>query len=306
MGSRVGVAFGGGGARGLAHVGVIRALRARPRFAPGIVAGTSVGSIAALLMASGLEQPRLEELARGFDWFRNVIRFSDTVRSFLGRRVRGGLVSNAGLGDTMNRLIGGRTFDDLELDAAVVATDLEGRRRVIFTGRRVARRLSERVLERYLPRPSEDLPGCETVVVDDLEDVGLAVRCSCAVPGLFQPVVVRGMRLVDGGLVDQVPVDVARAMGARYVVGVSLALGPYPVKLTNAAAAVAGSVSLMGFLAIRRSLEMADIGFQIPGIEERSLVDTHQLDLIDLGERETSRRLDGARRPQARRGAGRR
>ncbi len=199
MAARVGVAFGGGGARGLAHIGVIRALRNRPAYLPRAVAGTSAGSIAAVLLGAGLEQDRLEDLARRFDWFRNVIRLSETIRSVVSRRQRGGLVSNAALGDTINQLVEGKGFDDLAIDTAVVATDLEHRRRVIFTGARSARRMSVAELERYLPPPAAGMPGCETVVVSDMPDVGLAVRASCAVPGLFLPVEI----LVPAGVADE-------------------------------------------------------------------------------------------------------
>jgi NTE family protein len=258
-----------------------------------VVAGTSAGSIAAVLYAAGLPQAELEGMARRFEWSRDVFRFSDTVRGVIGRGQRGGVVSNAALGHTVNELIGGRSFADLPVDVAVVATDLEERRRVIFCSERVAGRLRRRELERYLAPPSDGLPGCETVVVSDVTDVGLAVRASCAVPGFFLPVEVAGMRLVDGGVVDQVPVDVVRAMGASFTIGVSLAMGYSPERITRPVAAISSMVGLLGVLVVRRSLDLADVGFQISGIETRSLVDVHQLDLIDRGERDTEEHLAG-------------
>jgi NTE family protein len=290
---RVGVAFGGGGARGLAHIGVIRALRNHPASLPFVVSGTSAGSIAAVLYAAGFPQAELESEARRFEWFRNVIRLSDTVRAVVRRERHGGLVSNALLGDTVNALLGGRSFDDLPVDVAVVAADIEHRRRVIFTSVRVAKRLRMRELERYLEPPVDDLPGCETLVISDVPDVGLAVRASCAVPGIFLPVEIGGMRLVDGGVVDQVPVDVVRAMGATFTVGVSLAMGYAPEEIHRPAGAVAAVIGILGQHTVRRSLDLADVGFQISGIESRSLVDIHQLDLIDQGERDTEAHLAG-------------
>lgn len=292
MAKRIGIAFGGGGARGLAHIGVIRAIRNHAAALPTIVAGTSAGSIAAVLYAAGLPQAELEQIAGDFDWFRHVTKFSDTVRGVIGQGQRGGLVSNAALGETVNALIGGRGFDELPVDVAVVATDLERRQRVIFTSARVASRLDRRELERFLAPPAEGMPGCETVVVSDVP-VGLAVRASCAVPGIFLPVEVHEMHLVDGGIVDQVPVDVVRAMGALFTVGVSLAVGYSPERITWPAAAVSGMVGLMGLQLVRRSLDLADVGFQISGIETRSLVDTRQLDLIERGERDAEKHLRG-------------
>jgi NTE family protein len=287
----VGVAFGGGGTRGLAHLGVLRALRNRPRYLPSIVAGTSAGAIVAALYGCGLSQERMEREAREFAWFRDVIRFSDTVKKvLLGKR--GGLVSNAGLGDTVNALIGHKGFDELDVDLAIVAADIENRRRVIFTSHRVARRIDYDELYRYLPPPEESKPGCDTWVISDYADIGMAVRASCAVPGVFIPVEIAGMRLLDGGAVDQVPVDVVRAMGAKTVIGVSLSMAYMPRRVHNSAGAVAAMIAALGTPQHRRALELADVGFQLSGIERRSVFDPRQYDLIDQGEREMSSRLE--------------
>ncbi len=288
---KTGVAFGGGGARGLAHLGVIRALKNRKYFLPEIVAGTSAGSIAAVLYASGLSQAEIEETAREFDWFKNVISFSDTVRNHLNRK-RGGLVSNAKLGDSINRLLSGRGFNELNTDLAIVATNIEEKSRVIFTSVRVAERIMTEELERFLPKPEGDLPGCDTIVVSDYDDIGMAVRASCAVPGVFLPVEIKGMRLLDGGVVDQVPVDVVRAMGAGIVIGVSLALSFIPQKYTTAVHSLSGMVGLLGVQQLRKNLEAADIGFQIKGIERRSPFDSKQYDLIGIGEEQMNSLLD--------------
>jgi len=300
----VGVAFGGGGTRGLAHVGVLRALRRHPRYLPSIAAGTSAGSIVAALYSGGLPQEQIEEAARNFSWFRDVIRFSDTVRE-VAHGTRGGLLSNAGLGDTINSLIGRRGFDDLEVDLAVVATDIENHRRVIFTSSRVARRIDREELERFLPSPQDRKPGCETRVIGGFPDVGLAVRASSAVPGIFLPVEIEGLRLLDGGIVDQVPVDVVRAMGADLVIGVSLALAYVPGRVHSAASATAATIAILGVHQHRRSLDLADIGFQLSGIEKRSMVQTRQMELIGQGEAEMSHWLqeweEGGGRAAARR-----
>lgn len=291
---KLGVAFGGGGARGLAHIGVLRTLR-REGMLPRIVAGTSAGSIAAALYAAGLSQAAIEESVAGFDWFSNVIDLTDTVRNLLGNR-RGGLLSNSRLRDTINRLVGGRSFDDLEVDLAVTASDIEGRRRVIFTSRRAASGLRRQELDRFLPPPEDSLPGVDTIVISDLDDIGEAVRASCAIPGVFQPVPIRGMRLLDGGVSCQVPVDVVRALGARVTVGVSLGLSYVPEHVKTAASAVAGMAGMLAVHQLRKSLDLADLGFQIEGIEHRSLINAHQTDLVALGERDMNARVEDLRR----------
>ena len=288
---RIGVALGGGGTRGLAHVGVIRALRRREEFLPKIIAGTSAGSIVATLYAGGLPQSEIEENAKKFNWFRNVISFSDTVRHVFGHK-QGGLISNATLGHTINELIGYRNFNDLEIDLAVIATDIENRRRVIFTSQKVARIIDYEELFHFLPEQMDFKPGCSTTVISDYDDIGMAVRASCAVPGIFQPVEIRDMQLLDGGLIDQVPVDVIRAMGANLTIGVSLSLSFLPEKISNAALAIGGTIGILGVQQLRKNLDLADIGFQISGIDKRSSIDPDQLDLIDIGEKNMNYWLD--------------
>lgn len=271
----------------MAHVGVLRALRRYPRLQPRIIAGTSAGSVIGALYAAGVSQERLEEIVIDLDWFSHVIRLGDLVG--IKERQRGGLFPNNRLGELVNEELGGRGFSDLERDLAVIATDVENRRRVIFTSPRVAKRLKRSVLRDFLPPPREARPGIETVIVSDLEDVGLAVRASSAVPGAFMPVEVRGMRLLDGGLSDQTPVDVVRAMGANVAIGVSLGLSFMPQQMNSLMSAISATIGTLGVHQLWRSLELADIGFEVEGIQGRSPVKPGQVDLIHLGERDANR-----------------
>jgi NTE family protein len=148
---RVGIALGGGGARGMSHYGVLRILRQYEELAPSIVAGCSAGAVAGTLYAAGIDQGRVEQMAVEFDWFRDVVEFGDTLRNLFERR-HPGLMSNNRLAERINRFIDGRTFDELPRDLSVVASDITNTRRVIFTSRRVAERLDTRTLERFLPR----------------------------------------------------------------------------------------------------------------------------------------------------------
>ena len=284
-----GVAFGGGGARGMAHIGVLRALENQSYISPVLFAGTSVGSAVAVLTAAGKSVAEVEELAVNLEWFRHVVALKDVVdpRSMSPA----GLLPNTKLGDLINEQLDGRSFDDLPRDVAVVATDIENRRRVIMTSRSVAKRLDREELERFLPPPGGGLPGAETVVLSDVTDVGLAVRASSAVPGFFRAVPIHDMHLVDGGLVDQTPVDIVRAMGAPFSVGISLALSFMPLRMENAFHALSGTVGMLGIQQLRKSLDLADIGFQVTGIDERSPVKPHQIDLIETGEADMHRYL---------------
>lgn len=287
---QVGIAFGGGGARGLAHVGVLRALGAYPGTYPNIFAGTSAGSIAAVAAAAGLSVQEIETFSSQLDWIRHVIRLTDMVK--FGGENRAGLLPNTKLADVINELIGHRSFDDLPFDCAVVAADIDRRARVIITSNRVARHIDRRELETFLPPRANNRPGLETIILSDVQDVGLAVRASCAVPGIFRPVKVHDLSLVDGGIVDQTPTDVVRAMGAGFTIAVSLALSFTPPKMMNALHAISGTIGVLGAPQLRRSIELADIGFEVSGIEGRSPIQPGQLDLIEIGERDMYEQLD--------------
>lgn len=173
----LGLALGGGAARGLAHLGVLRVLEAEG-LRPDFVAGTSAGSIVGALYAGGYTSQEIADIARSLDW-------GDFIQPVLPRM---GLVRADKLEKRLDELLDGRTFDELELSFRAVAVDLvQGEVHVIDSG-----------------------------------PVARAVRASCSIPGIFEPVLLDGRTLVDGGVLLDVPVPVCREMGARTVVGVNL------------------------------------------------------------------------------------
>ncbi len=177
-GSRIGLALGGGSARGWAHIGVIRAL-ADAGIEPDIVCGTSIGALVGAAYAGG-EIDRLEA------WVRSLRL--QTVVSFLDFSLNGGLIKGDKLIDFFRSHFVDRDIRELERPFGAVATDLQRGREVWLREGRVTD----------------------------------AVRASIALPGLFTPVQRDGGWLVDGGLVNPVPVSLCRAMGADIVIAVDL------------------------------------------------------------------------------------
>jgi NTE family protein len=176
-GGKVGLALGGGVARGLAHIGVLKVLE-EERIGIDLVAGTSVGSLIGALFCSGLGWRHIYEAAVD-------VRWKDLVRPALPGL---GLVKTDRFERMVGRLIRDARFEDLKIPFKAVAVD-------ITTG--------------------------EEVVLDR-GPVALAVRASCSLPGIFEPTAWEGRLLVDGGLVNDVPADVVRRMGAERVIGVDL------------------------------------------------------------------------------------
>jgi NTE family protein len=190
-GLKIGLVLGGGSARGLAHVGVILALEAY-NIPIDIIAGTSIGSVIGSLYASGATIKQLEEMALS-------IKMSKTLFMLDSTFPHSGLISGDRIEKMLNRFaLKDKTFDDLSISFAAVATDVESGVEVILN---------------------------QGKVID-------AVRASIAIPGIFTTVKYGDYYLVDGGVVDPVPVDVAQMMGADIIIAVSLAkINPYPTIL---------------------------------------------------------------------------
>lgn len=176
---RVGLALSGGAARGIAHIGVLRALEehAIPIDA---IAGASAGALIGGAYAAGMTIAQLEEMARSFRW-RHMGRMSWT---------RLGLQSNARMEKFLRARLPVTRFEELRIPFAAMATDLR-----------------------------EGTP----VVMRDTGDVPFAIRASNCLPALYAPVCdADGRLLVDGGLVANLPISYARALGADIVIAVDV------------------------------------------------------------------------------------
>jgi NTE family protein len=175
----VGLALGGGAARGFAHIGILRTLLAHG-IVPDVVVGTSIGAVVGGSYASG-HLDTLEEWARSLQ-VRNILGYLDI-------RLNGsGLIGGEKLAARLEASIGKTLIEELPVKFASVATEVR-------TGHEI-----------WLTHGS---------LVD-------ALRASYALPGIFSPVLVGDRWLVDGALVDPVPVSAARALGAEIVIAANL------------------------------------------------------------------------------------
>ena len=179
---KIGLALGSGGARGWAHVGVLRRLT-ELGIKPACVAGTSIGSIVGAIYASD-NLAATEELARHLDW-------KQVAQLFLEVNFpRSGLLTGKNFMRMLRTLIPVRAVSSLRIPYAAVATDLESQSEVVF----------------------------------DSGHLFDAIRASIGIPGIFTPTRINGRHLVDGGLVNPLPVSVCRAMGADLVIAIDINL----------------------------------------------------------------------------------
>ncbi|ACB32666.1 Patatin [Leptothrix cholodnii SP-6] len=208
----VGLVLSGGGARGLAHVGVLKVLE-RERIPVDLIAGTSMGAIIGGLFASGMGAAELERELLALDW--EALFASRVPRETLSQR---------------------RKEEDFEISPAVEIGLARDGSPMLPLGS-VSSRGLELLLRRYtLPvrtAPHFDaLPIPFRAVATDMEsgapvvfergDLAQALRASMSVPAVFPPTDVDARVLGDGGLVDNLPVDVVRALGAQVVIAVNI------------------------------------------------------------------------------------
>ncbi len=177
---KVGLALGGGYARGLAHIGVLEVFE-REGIPVDMIAGTSIGALVGALYAREMDPGLMKRQAQQIDILGITALVDLTVP-------HGGFVAGKRVTSLLKRLIGDVGFKDLKLPLACVATDI--------------------------------LTGDEVIMKEG--PVLEAVRASISIPLIFTVVKAQGHYLVDGGLVNPVPVSVLKAMGADIIIAVDV------------------------------------------------------------------------------------
>ncbi len=226
---RIGLVLGGGGAKGAAHVGVLRVLD-ELRVPVDCVAGTSMGALVGATFASGMSAADLESAVRAIDWSQTVGTEGLRDREPIQRKVAGITYSNS--------LEVGFSQGGLKVPGGLLKTqDIEEVLRLLVADARNVRDFDA------LPLPfravATDMQAGEMVVIGS-GDLSEAMRASMAVPGAFSPVVVGDRVLADGGMMRNLPVDVARELCADVVIAVSLASPAPPREALLSAVALAG------------------------------------------------------------------
>jgi len=177
---KVGLALGSGGARGLAHIGVIKVLL-EEKIPIDVVVGTSMGAFVGGLYAAWGDINQLETEALSFGYREWMSMFFDPVWG-------SGLIKGDKIEKKLKEIVEDARIEELKIPFGAVATDL----------------------------------NTAEVVVIDKGDLARGVRASGSVPLLFEPVIMGGRHLVDGGVSCPVPVEIARQMGADIVIAVNL------------------------------------------------------------------------------------
>jgi len=212
----LGIALGGGGCRGIGHIGVLKAFEELGvKF--DYIAGTSAGSIVASLYALGKTPAEMEDIVKN-------IKKSDVTKGSIAF-IRPAKTEK--LENLMNKIYGDlKVFSELKIPLSVVCTDLKTGKEIDFNYGNVAK----------------------------------VVSASCAVPGVFTPVVHEDMHLVDGGLRNNVPVDVVKNLGANvfFAVDVNHLRGSGTQSLSTVSV-LSSTIGIMMQSKVDQTLNMADL-----------------------------------------------
>lgn len=309
-----GIALGGGAARGLYHIGVLRALEEG-----GIdfdcVSGTSAGSIVGACFAAGVPLDEILALAGRIRWGQDVFDLRTSVLHMVialrdlmkGRanRVPPGLLDASRIGGLINRMVGHRRMSEAR-PLVLTATDIVTGERLKMCSPDIARRLHEAAPHVFaVPKGWADWETAYRPrdAIVPMDDMGLAVRASACFPGAFASVPlnyvdlegqVRDRLVNDGGIADQVPVRPLKLLGCRKVMGVLLGYLPQFTQVQHFVGVTMNSAQFLVRAQISASLGDADYVLYDPSIEETSMVKLDR-SLIDRGYEFTRARIDEIR-----------
>ncbi|MDR3112980.1 MAG: patatin-like phospholipase family protein [Endomicrobium sp.] len=226
--------LGGGGARGFAHIGAFRVLK-EEKIPIDLVVGTSMGSIAGAFYCADVSLDKIEGIAEKINW-NKVSNFG--VPSLINMVVAEKLLSNEKIEKFIFEVMGNLRFDQLKIPLVCVATDLN-------TGERVLLREGS---------------------------VAFAVRASSTLPGIFKPVEYRQRYLIDGGLSENIPVNVAKLFDPEVIIAFAVPADITKNNTGSVFAVLMQSIYIQGRTLDEENLRMADVIVR-PRVNEISAVD---------------------------------
>jgi len=266
---RFALVLGGGGMKGLAHIGALRSLEERG-WIPDVVVGTSIGALLGAAWANGFSTAELADVALGLQ--RSDV-FHVARRAIATRLIRAPALYRGGpLEELIRGFVGGLTFEELERRLVVASVDLNSGMQLYW-----------------------GLPGLRRVSVAD------AVLASCSLPGFFPPREIDGRFCVDGALADNLPVSLAATLGVDAVVAVDVGSSSVLRAETQdegfaAIFARATEIVFQQLLEVRLSRWTAPALLLVqPRVEHVPMFSfEHTRELMDEGYRATAAALEGA------------
>lgn len=269
---KFGLALSGGATRGAAHIGAMKALE-EAGLVPSWISGTSAGSMVAALYANGYSVDEMEDIAlsltKGIYDTDYLGIISGILQWIIFKNTNwDGLMKGKKLEVLMKKWTDGKWMRDSKIPLAITAVDINSGKTVIFVN-------NKRTLE----------DDNHTIYRDDVT-MYEAVRASIAIPVIFKPIILRGMRLVDGGVTDSVPTDVLKKMGAKKIIGINLGYsGERRTEVNNILEIGNQTIDIMSYRLTKLKTEVSDFIIN-PHIYDVGMLEVHRIpELIERGYR---------------------
>ncbi len=229
---KIGLALGSGAARGMAHIGVLKALEEH-KIKVDLISGSSAGALIGGLYCCGISPDMIRKLAIQID---KKMWMDITVP-------RRGVLKGDRIEEILKIITGSRKIEELDKKLIIVATDLKSAEEVVITKGPVYK----------------------------------AIRASISIPGYFEPVREDDKILVDGGVVDRVPVKVLKDNGADFVIAVDVGFSEYQSKLFHVFDIIQQSIDVMAKQILEVDLAYADILLELP----LSHIESSKFEMVD-------------------------
>lgn len=243
---KIGLALGSGGARGFAHIGVIKVLK-EAQIPIDFIAGSSMGAIVGTFYGAGLDIDRLYKLAAAFKR-KYYLDFTVPKMGFIaGNRVK----------ELIRFFTHGKNLEELDIPVSVVATDLLKGEKIIFNKGPIAE----------------------------------AVRASIAIPGILVPEKIDGRLLVDGGVIDRVPISVVKNMGADIVIAVDVNTVKETGEITTIFDVILQSIDIMQNEIVKHRELNSDVMLRPLVGQYSARAFTNVEEIIKVGEEETKKQI---------------
>ncbi|MGB3963304.1 MAG: patatin-like phospholipase family protein [Tepidanaerobacteraceae bacterium] len=283
---KLGLALSGGGVRGAVHLGILNVLIKNKIF-PDIIAGTSAGSIVGALYAAGVD---LEKFLEDFKSINPICLLDPTVtgvyilllffyywtkRPMVHWTLPKGLFKGEKIEQFLEETFDKKGFNDLKVPLSVVSADINPGQTVVFCPRK------------NVPRKKLS----NTVFITD-RSLATAVRASISLPGVFLPRVVKGHTLVDGGIKNNIPVDILHSQGATKIIGVDLGVSESRAKVDSIIDILMATIDIMGD-ELSHYIRKEHPGYYIyPDIKGVGYKDFHRIpEIVEYGEKVAEREL---------------
>lgn len=244
---KIGLALGSGGARGFAHLGVIKTLL-DAEIPIDMIAGSSMGAMIGCFYGAGLDVERLYKLSKVF---RRKYYLDFTLPKM-------GFISGNRVKELIRIITFGRNIEQLDIPVHIVATELGTGDKIVFK---------------------------EGPIAD-------AVRASISIPGIFVPEKYNGKLLVDGGVVDRVPVSVVEEMGADIIIAVDVSHVKRNTEITSILDVIMQSIDILQMEILANREIASDIMIKPPVEMYSSRAFTNIDEIIAIGEEETKKYID--------------